>query len=319
MLCPNCNREVNCELCQCEAMDDFHVPSSFTTLDAERHQGYAAGLRGDQRRDFRQADEMERAWLSMAERNAELAIESRRHGRARASGRLEALREALDLPEAPARVECFDVSHTMGEGTVASCVVCVEGAMKKSDYRRFNIAGVTPGDDYAAMRQALARRYETVAMGEGSGESVAPDLILIDGGRGQHAVAREVLSELGLEHLASVGVAKGEGRRPGLETLFVHGRAEPLQLPHDDAGFHLIQEIRDEAHRFAIAGHRARRARARGGSKLDDVAGIGPARRRKLLAHFGGLEGVRAATVEDLCRVGGISRKLAEDIYRQLH
>ncbi|WIM07015.1 MAG: excinuclease ABC subunit UvrC [Candidatus Nitricoxidivorans perseverans] len=260
-------------------------------------------------------NEMERAWLSMAERNAELAIESRRHGRVRASGRLEALREALDLPEAPARIECFDISHTMGEGTVASCVVCVEGAMKKSDYRRFNIAGVTPGDDYAAMRQALARRYEKVA----TGESIAPDLILIDGGRGQHAVAREVLSELGLEHLASVSVAKGEGRKPGLETLFVHGRAEPLQLPHDNAGFHLIQEIRDEAHRFAIAGHRARRARARGGSKLEDMAGIGPVRRRKLLAHFGGLEGVQAATAEDLCRVEGISRKLAEDIYRQLH
>jgi excinuclease ABC subunit C len=260
-------------------------------------------------------NEMERAWLSMAEKNAELAITSRRHAKARAGGRLEALRAALDLPEAPARVECFDISHTMGEGTVASCVVCVDGAMKKSDYRRFNIAGIEPGDDYAAMRQALTRRYEKVA----TGESVAPDLILIDGGKGQHRVAREVLAELNLDHLATVGIAKGEERKPGLETLFVHGRAEPLQLAPDNAGFHLIQEIRDEAHRFAIAGHRARRAKARGRSKLEDVPGIGPARRRKLLAHFGGLDGVAAATVEDLRRVEGISRKLAEEIYSALH
>ena len=260
-------------------------------------------------------NEMERAWLAMAEKNAELAIESRRHARARAGGRLEALRAALELAELPTRIECFDISHTMGEGTVASCVVCVDGAMKNRDYRRFNIAGIEPGDDYAAMRQTLTRRYEKVA----TGESLAPDLILIDGGKGQHRVAREVLTELNLAHLASVGVAKGEGRKPGLETLFVHGRAEPLQLTPDNAGFHLIQEIRDEAHRFAIAGHRARRAKARGRSKLEDVAGIGPARRRKLLAHFGGLDGVLAATVEDLRRVEGISRKLAEDIYNALH
>ena len=260
-------------------------------------------------------NEMERAWLAIAEKNAELAIESRRHAKARAGGRLEALRVALDLPEPPARIECFDISHTMGEGTVASCVVCVDGAMKKSDYRRFNIAGIEPGDDYAAMRQALTRRYEKVA----TGESVAPDLVLIDGGKGQHRVAREVLVELNLAHLATVGVAKGEERKPGLETLFVHGRPEPLQLAPDNAGFHLIQEIRDEAHRFAIAGHRARRAKTRGRSKLEDVPGIGPARRRKLLAQFGGLDGVIAATVEDLRRVDGISRKLAEEIYSALH
>jgi excinuclease ABC subunit C len=187
--------------------------------------------------------------------------------------------------------------------------------MKKGEYRRFNIAGIEPGDDYAAMRQALTRRYEKVA----TGESAAPDLILIDGGKGQHGVAREVLAELNLEHLASIGVAKGEERRPGLETLFVHGRAEPLQLAVDNAGFHLIQEIRDEAHRFAVAGHRARRAKTRNRSKLEDVPGVGPSRRRKLLAHFGGLDGVMAATIEDLCRVDGISRKLAESIHSALH
>ncbi|MEW6165991.1 MAG: excinuclease ABC subunit UvrC [Pseudomonadota bacterium] len=260
-------------------------------------------------------NEMERAWIGMALDNARLALTARRQSQARATGRLEALRAALDLPEAPRRIECFDISHTMGEGTVASCVVCVDGAMKKSDYRRFNIEGITPGDDYAAMRQALTRRYEKVS----AGGTAAPDLVLIDGGKGQHGVAREVFAELGLGDLASVGVAKGEERRPGLETLFVHGRDQPLELAMDNAGFHLIQEIRDEAHRFAIVGHRARRAKARGRSALEDVAGIGPTRRRKLLAHFGGLDGVKAATVEDLCRVSGVSRALAESIYKQLH
>ncbi|HWV18185.1 MAG TPA: excinuclease ABC subunit UvrC [Rhodocyclaceae bacterium] len=260
-------------------------------------------------------NEMERAWLNMAEKNAQLAIEARRQAAIRSGARLEALREALDLADLPARIECFDISHTQGEGTVASCVVCIDGAMKNSEYRRFNISGITPGDDYAAMRQALTRRYEKVA----SGDALAPDLILIDGGKGQHGVAREVFTELGLEHLQSVGVAKGEDRKPGLETLFVHGNPLPLHLPMDNAGFHLIQEIRDEAHRFAIAGHRTRRAKARGHSKLEDVAGVGPTRRKKLLAHFGGLQGVLAATVEDLCRVDGISRTLAQEIYNELH
>ncbi|MBS3936785.1 MAG: excinuclease ABC subunit UvrC [Sulfuritalea sp.] len=266
-------------------------------------------------------NEMERAWLEMAQNNARLALTARRQNRTRSAGRLEALRLALDLPEPPRRIECFDISHTMGEGTVASCVVCVDGAMRKSDYRRFNIAGIAPGDDYAALRQALTRRYEKLAK-VGAGGTAPPDLVLIDGGKGQHAVARAVFAELGLGDLASIGVAKGEERKPGRETLFVHGREgnanEPLELAMDNAGFHLIQEIRDEAHRFALVGHRARRARARGRSALEDVPGIGPTRRRILLAHFGGLEGVKAATVEDLCRVSGISRKLAEAIHRQV-
>ncbi len=260
-------------------------------------------------------NEMERAWTEMALNNARLAVTARRQARNRSSQRLKALREALKMAEAPSRIECFDISHTMGEGTVASCVVCIDGAMKKGEYRRFNIAGIEPGDDYAAMRQTLTRRYEKVA----TGDSPPPDLILIDGGKGQHAVARSVLAELGLDYLASIGVAKGEERKPGLETLLVHGQDEPLQLAPDHPGFHLIQEIRDEAHRFAIAGHRARRAKARGRSKLEDVTGIGPTRRRRLLAQFGGLDGVIAATVEDLCRVDGISRKLAAEIHRQLH
>lgn len=260
-------------------------------------------------------NERERAWLEMAENNARLAIEARRHAAAGARQRLEALRDALDLSDSPLRVECFDISHTQGEGTVASCVVCVGGTMKKSEYRRFNIAGIQPGDDYAAMRQALTRRYEKLA----AGEAVAPDLILIDGGKGQLAIAHAVLTELGLQHLASVGVAKGEGRRPGLETLLVGKSAEPVKLPANHPALHLIQEIRDEAHRFAIMGHRAKRAKPRGRSTLEDVPGIGPTRRRKLLAHFGGLQGVAAATVEDLCRVEGISRALAELIHHELH
>ncbi len=282
-----------------------------------------AGLHGGAAKN-----EMERAWLEMARNNARLALTAKRQTQARAGSRLEALRQALDLPEPPRRIECFDISHTMGEGTVASCVVCVDGAMRRGDYRRFNIAGIAPGDDYAALRQALTRRYEKLAKVGAGGtaspdranmETAAPDLVLIDGGKGQHAVARELFAELGLGDLASIGVAKGEARRPGLETLFVHGRDRPLELAMDNAGFHLIQEIRDEAHRFAIVGHRARRAKARGKSALEDVAGIGATRRRALLAHFGGLDGVKAATVEDLSRVSGISRKLAEAIHKQLH
>ncbi|MDD5176972.1 MAG: excinuclease ABC subunit UvrC [Sterolibacterium sp.] len=260
-------------------------------------------------------NEMERAWLAMAENNAQLALESRHQAAVGARQRLEALRDTLGFPELPQRIECFDISHTQGEGTVASCVVCVAGVMKKSEYRRFNIAGIQPGDDYAAMRQALTRRYGKVA----AGEAQAPDLILIDGGKGQLGVAHEVLAELGLEHLATIGVAKGEGRRPGLETLILGKGAEPVKLPASHSALHLIQEVRDEAHRFAIMGHRARRAKARGRSKLEDIPGVGAVRRRKLLAYFGGLQGVVAATAEDLCHVDGISRALAEVIHGKLH
>jgi excinuclease ABC subunit C len=259
--------------------------------------------------------EMERAWMAMARKNAELALATRLQARRQGNGRLESLRIALGLTDPPSRIECFDISHTMGEGTVASCVVCLDGVMKTGEYRRFNIRDINAGDDYAAMRQVLERRYERVA----SGESPAPDLILIDGGKGQHRVAREVLTELGLDYLLTIGVAKGEERRAGLETLFVHGREHPLQLAQDHTGFHLIQEVRDEAHRFAIAGHRARRAKVRGRSKLEELPGIGPTRRRKLLAYFGGLAGVKSATVDDLCRVAGISRKMAEEIFQAFH
>lgn len=258
---------------------------------------------------------VEKAWVEMAEQNAQLAIVGRLKDRTRAEERIEALQAALGLADPPARIECFDISHTMGEATVASCVVFAEKAMKKSEYRRYNIADITPGDDYAAMRQALTRRYEKVAAGEGA----CPDLILIDGGKGQIGVAQEVLIEVGLEHLMLVGVAKGEERKPGLEQLIFTDGREPLHLMPDDPALHLIQEIRDEAHRFAIGGHRARRAKTRGTSRLEDIPGVGPAKRKRLLAEFGGMQGVKSATVEDLCRVEGVSRKLAEQIHSALH
>ena len=256
----------------------------------------------------------EKAWMEMAENNAQLAIQARARDTGRIEQRLEALRVALDLDEAPQRIECFDISHTMGEATVASCVVCETGAMKRAEYRRYNINGITPGDDFAAMRQALERRYGKVAAGEG----VCPDLILIDGGKGQVSAARAILAELGLESVAMVGVAKGEGRKTGLETLIFPDGREGLVLGGESAALHLIVEIRDEAHRFAITGHRAKRGKTRVGSKLDDIPGVGPARRRNLLAAFGGLDGVREATVADLCRVEGVSRKLAEHIHAAL-
>ena len=263
----------------------------------------------------RARNEMERMWVEMAENNASLAISSRLQDLSRAGNRLEALAVALDLAEVPGRIECFDISHTAGEAAVASCVVFGLGRMLNAEYRRYNVAGITPGDDYAAMRQVLERRYGKVAAGEG----VRPDLILIDGGKGQLGVAREVLIELGLEDVPAVGVAKGEARRPGMEELVFPDARPPLHLGPAHPALLLIQEIRDEAHRFAIAGHRAKRAKIRRSSKLEDIPGVGPARRKRLLAQFGGLQGVLAATVEDLCRVDGINRKLAEHIHRQLH
>ncbi|MDD2408588.1 MAG: excinuclease ABC subunit UvrC [Tepidiphilus sp.] len=256
----------------------------------------------------------DRAWLEMAEANARVAITARLRGGERARTQLQELAAALDLPEPPRRIECFDISHTMGEATVASCVVWEGEGMNPSQYRRYHIEGITPGDDYAAMRQVLTRRYERVA----EGEAPRPDLVLIDGGKGQLEVAARVLDELGLE-LPLVGVAKGEARKPGLETLvFADGRA-PLQLPPSSPALHLIQTVRDEAHRFAITGHRARRAKSRTGSRLEDIPGIGPKRRKALLAAFGGLDGVKEATVEDLCRVPGIDRRLAQTLYNALH
>ncbi|MBS1197482.1 MAG: Excinuclease subunit, partial [Proteobacteria bacterium] len=258
---------------------------------------------------------LHRAWVEMAVQNARLAILAHNQASAQQEQRLAALQEALQLPEAIARIECFDISHTQGEATVASCVVYAGNGMKKSDYRRFNIRDIQPGDDYAAMRQAVSRRYDKVASGEG----VAPDLLLIDGGKGQVAVAYAALADLGLADLPMIGVAKGEGRKPGLESLIFPDGREPLQLPSEHPALHLIQEIRDEAHRFAITGHRAQRGKARKTSTLESLPGIGPAKRKALVARFGGLPGVLAATPDQLAEVPGVSRELAEKIYAALH
>ncbi len=256
-----------------------------------------------------------RVWLDMARRNAQLALESRERERATQEGRLVALREALRLPDSAQRIECFDVSHTMGEAAVASCVVYERHAMQKGEYRRFNIRDVTPGDDYAAMRQALARRYERVSAEGGK----IPDLVLIDGGKGQVAAAHAALAELGMNDVGVVGVAKGPERKPGQEELVIEAEGRSVRLPPQHAGLHLIQSIRDEAHRFAIVGHRARRGKARVHSTLDEIPGIGAKRRQRLIAHFGGLRGVQSAGVDEIAQVDGISRALAEQIYRYLH
>ncbi len=256
-----------------------------------------------------------RVWLAMAESNARMAIVQAVQTHATQEARLQALQQALAFPITIWRIECFDISHTFGEATVGSCVVYDDAAMKKSEYRRFNVQGIEPGDDYGAMRQVLDRRYRKVVAGEGK----LPDLVLIDGGKGQVTQAREVLEELGLGSVAIVGVAKGEERKPGLEQLIIPGRDEPLRLPPDHPGLHLIQQIRDEAHRFAITGHRTRRARARRTSVLEGIDGIGPKRRQKLLSHFGGLKGLIAASVDEISQVAGVSRALAERIHERLH
>jgi len=254
-------------------------------------------------------------WLEMARGNAVLALKARLGSQAGYGLRLEALREALDLPELPGRMECFDISHTRGELAVASCVVFDGEGPRKSDYRRFNIEGITPGDDYAAMHQALSRRYTRVKQGE----FPIPDLLFIDGGRGQIGAVTEALQELGLSGISVVGVSKGPDRRPGTEQLWLLGEGTPVILPADSPAMHLIEQIRDEAHRFAITGHRQRRAKARTASVLEDIAAVGPKRRQRLLKAFGGMRGLARAGVEDLAQVDGISRELAQRIHDALH
>jgi excinuclease ABC subunit C len=254
-------------------------------------------------------------WIELMRDNAEQALKMRALARAGIESSLEDIRDAFDLEETPRRLECFDISHTGGTDTVASCVVFgVEGPIK-SEYRRFNIAGIQPGDDYAAMYQALSRRYKRVR----DGEIIAPDVLLIDGGKGQLAEAAQVLEELGVGGIELIGVAKGADRRPGQEQLFTLGRDTPTLLAPDSSALHLIQRVRDEAHRFAITGHRRKRAKRHSQSILETIPGLGPVKRRELLKQFGGLQGILRAGIDDFVQIRGLGRELAEVIYEHLH
>jgi len=254
-------------------------------------------------------------WQQLAVTNAEQALGARLAGREQISARFAALAEALNLPEPPLRLECFDISHSSGEATVASCVVFGPDGPQKADYRRYNIEGIEAGDDYAAMKQALTRRFARAKQGEGKW----PDILLVDGGKGQMKQAREVLQALAVPPLILLGVAKGVTRKAGLETLYLNDPQNPLRLPPHSPALHLIQHIRDESHRFAISGHRAKRGKTRRTSTLEGIAGVGAKRRRELLTHFGGLQELARASLDEIAKAPGISKKLAEAIYAALH
>ncbi len=270
--------------------------------------GYAVQLSTEVRSERRR-------WLEMATNNARIALRSQITSKANMQQRYEALQDALQLDATPQRMECFDISHTMGEATVASCVVFDGQGPARSDYRRFNIKDIIGGDDYAAMRQALLRRYTRLKKGEGA----LPDILFIDGGKGQLSQAEEVFEELQINGVMLVGIAKGASRKPGEESLFLSASSSPFILSADSPALHLIQQIRDEAHRFAITGHRARRAKIRNVSPLEGITGLGPKRRQQLLKHFGGLQEIKRVGVEDLAKLNGISTELAQRIYDQFH
>ncbi|WP_231902198.1 excinuclease ABC subunit UvrC [Neptuniibacter pectenicola] len=254
-------------------------------------------------------------WQKLAYTNAEQQLNSFLANKKNIYNRYLELQELLGLEEVPQRLECFDISHSSGEATVASCVVFDRNGPLKSDYRHFNIEGITPGDDYAAMHQALLRRYTRLKKGEGK----LPDLLIIDGGKGQVTQAMEVLDELSINEVLVIGIAKGPTRKAGFEVLISGETGEETVLESDSAALHLMQHIRDEAHRFAITGHRARRGKARKKSVLEDIPGVGPKRRREILRHFGGIQEVERASIEEIAKVSTISQTIAEEIYSALH
>ncbi len=254
-------------------------------------------------------------WLTMANKNAKIAIKQKNNEYASQAKRMEAFRKLLNLSELVNRIECFDISHTMGEFTVASCVVFDNNAMQNKDYRRYNIKNIKPGDDYAAMQQVLERRYKKII----SEDLLRPDIILIDGGKGQLSVAKGIIQDLGITDILLVGVSKGPLRKSGTEKLFISNGVILEDIDQSDLGFHLLQQIRDEAHRFAITGHRAKRDKARITSKIEEIEGVGLKKRKSLLVYFGGLEGIKNATIEELTLVEGISNKIAEKIFNFFH
>ncbi len=297
-------REAPAEIIVPQAFDDIDVLEAALAERSGHRVRIATRVRGIRAR-----------WLQMMQGNAQQALNMRGLARASVESNLEELRDLFDLAETPHRIECFDISHIAGTDTIASCVVFgVEGALK-NEYRRFNIAGIAPGDDYAAMRQALTRRYKRIR----DGEVIAPDILLIDGGKGQLNAAAKVLAELEIKDVTLIGVAKGPDRRPGQEQLFRMDSDTPLLLPPDSSALHLIQRVRDEAHRFAIAGHRRKRAKRHNESILETIPGLGPVKRRELLKQFGGLQGILRAGVDDFVQVRGLGRSLAEVIYEHLH
>jgi excinuclease ABC subunit C len=257
-------------------------------------------------------------WQKLAQTNADNALKTYLANKENVFHRVDSLRALLKLEDIPKRMECFDISHSSGEKTVASCVVFNDQGPLKSDYRTFNIEGIEPGDDYAAMRQALSRRYRKV----NDEPSKRPDIIFIDGGKGQLNMAIEVMSELGAQDILLLGIAKGTTRKAGFETLFIpdgQGGLKTIQCAADEPSLHLMQQIRDEAHRFAITGHRKRRDKSRPQSQLEGIEGVGPTRRRALIKYFGSVQGIKTASIEEISKVDGISSNLAEHIYLSLH
>ena len=297
-------RDVPRQILVAQPLDDLDVIQQALSDNAGRDIAIVHKLRGNRA-----------TWVELAQQAASQNLQSRTASQQKLQGRFENLQEVLRLDELPERLECFDISHSSGEATVASCVVFDTGGPVKSDYRRFNIEGIQSGDDYAAMGQALKRRYTRLSSGEGR----FPNILLIDGGKGQVAQAVKTLNDLGITGVQIIGVAKGTTRKAGFETLHVVAEKRELVLESDSPALHLIQQVRDEAHRFAITGHRQRRDKKRRESPLEGIPGVGPARRRALLHHFGGLQEIRKATVNEIAGVEGVSRKLAQDIYSALH